>query len=207
MEWSQRMQETTRRMWRAGATAQEIADTVGGLSRSAVLGWVTRLGLQRNRATGEVRGRTRRPATRPKKVAKPVRRVVTRKPRDPEPCGRAMVIDIPGVPARAAPAFVQPPRQRVARELADPAGHQVSRAPAEPSGPAGPRPLALLGPRGCRFFISGEGLGALFCGEISRYGSPYCETHHGTCYQRIDARWRWSAEAIAEAIEDETGAL
>jgi hypothetical protein len=189
MEWSGRMQETARRMWRAGATAQEIADTLGGLSRSSILGWITRQGLQRHRATGEVKGRVRRPGKR-QGVAKPARRRAAPKRPDPVRRGSTLVIDILGIEPPARPAFVQPPRQRVSRKLADPAGHQVSRALAEPRGPAGPRPLGLLGSRDCRFVLSGEGLGALFCGEPKREGSPYCETHHGACYLRVSARLR-----------------
>lgn len=49
-EWTERREGALRAMWLEGATAQEIADRLGGVSRSAVMGKVARMKLVR--ATG-----------------------------------------------------------------------------------------------------------------------------------------------------------
>jgi hypothetical protein len=47
MPWTAERVDTLKTMWGAGNTAQEIADRLGGVSRSAVLGKVYRLGLEK----------------------------------------------------------------------------------------------------------------------------------------------------------------
>lgn len=57
MSWSPERVSTLRRRWGEGATGQEIADELGDVTRSAVLGKVNKLGLRRE---GPIRGgRTR----------------------------------------------------------------------------------------------------------------------------------------------------
>ncbi len=45
MEWSADRIETLKRMWAQGASARDIAERLGGITRNAVIGKAYRLGL------------------------------------------------------------------------------------------------------------------------------------------------------------------
>ena len=46
MSWTDERIETLTKMWEGGATASQIADELGGVSRNAVIGKAHRLGLK-----------------------------------------------------------------------------------------------------------------------------------------------------------------
>ncbi|MBX9881821.1 MAG: GcrA family cell cycle regulator, partial [Sphingomonas sp.] len=46
MSWTEERIETLKTMWEKGLTASQIAETLGGVSRNAVIGKAHRLGLQ-----------------------------------------------------------------------------------------------------------------------------------------------------------------
>src|SRR5207244_648340 len=46
MSWTEARIDQLRQMWQAGHTASQIAETLGGVSRNAVIGKAHRLGLQ-----------------------------------------------------------------------------------------------------------------------------------------------------------------
>jgi GcrA cell cycle regulator len=46
MSWTEERIERLKKMWHDGATASQIADELGGVSRNAVIGKAHRLGLQ-----------------------------------------------------------------------------------------------------------------------------------------------------------------
>ena len=46
MSWTEERIATLTKMWEGGATASQIADELGGVSRNAVIGKAHRLGLQ-----------------------------------------------------------------------------------------------------------------------------------------------------------------
>src|ERR1700710_1492795 len=46
MSWTDERIDTLRKMWEAGATASQIAEELGGVSRNAVIGKAHRLGLK-----------------------------------------------------------------------------------------------------------------------------------------------------------------
>ena len=46
MSWTEERIERLKSMWHEGATASEIADKLGGVSRNAVIGKAHRLGLE-----------------------------------------------------------------------------------------------------------------------------------------------------------------
>ncbi|MBX9795695.1 GcrA family cell cycle regulator, partial [Sphingomonas sp.] len=46
MSWTDERIETLKAMWEKGLTASQIAETLGGVSRNAVIGKAHRLGLQ-----------------------------------------------------------------------------------------------------------------------------------------------------------------
>src|SRR3569833_731565 len=46
MSWTDKRNERLKKMWHDGATASQIADELGGVSRNAVIGKAHRLGLE-----------------------------------------------------------------------------------------------------------------------------------------------------------------
>ena len=46
MSWTEERIERLKKMWHDGATASQIADELGGVSRNAVIGTAHRLGLE-----------------------------------------------------------------------------------------------------------------------------------------------------------------
>ena len=46
MSWTEERIERLKKMWADGATASQIADELGGVSRNAVIGKAHRLGLE-----------------------------------------------------------------------------------------------------------------------------------------------------------------
>jgi hypothetical protein len=47
MKWTYDRENTLKKLWKEGKTASEIAETLGGTTRNAVIGKVNRLGIQR----------------------------------------------------------------------------------------------------------------------------------------------------------------
>ena len=76
MSWTEERIERLKAMWTEGATASEIADELGGVSRNAVIGKAHRLGLEARPSPvkpGEEKEAPKKPATAAKAGAKPSR--------------------------------------------------------------------------------------------------------------------------------------
>jgi GcrA cell cycle regulator len=65
MSWTDERIETLRRLWAEGLSASQIASTLGGVSRNAVIGKIHRLGLSGRVKTTKAR------AARPRQTAEP----------------------------------------------------------------------------------------------------------------------------------------
>src|SRR5579884_2012968 len=107
MSWTEERIERLKRMWHDGATASQIADELGGVSRNAVIGKAHRLGL-------EQRPSPVKPGEE-KEVKKPAAAVAAPKT---APKAEATRVAPPAPPApapQAAPATAQ--AQRPAPEL------------------------------------------------------------------------------------------
>src|SRR4051812_13524175 len=78
MGWTDERVETLKKLWLDGLSASQIAKSLGGVTRNAVIGKVHRLGLS-GRATPSQPARTTFKAPRPARPAQPAapRRVVT----------------------------------------------------------------------------------------------------------------------------------
>ena len=77
MSWTDERIETLTKMWEGGATASQIADELGGVSRNAVIGKVHRLGLSgraKSPSSAAPRQRKARPAQHMMRVSRPVSR-------------------------------------------------------------------------------------------------------------------------------------
>jgi GcrA cell cycle regulator len=194
MSWTEERIERLKTMWANGATASQIADELGGVSRNAVIGKAHRLGLeQRPSPVKPGEEKEAKKATAPAAaVAKPA-----------APKAEA------AKPAPAAPTTAQAPQagapQRSAPEMQyrsigpggfvrqGPGDQQAPIPPAPPRRlvPAKPSPevadktgLLDLNDRICKWPMGHPGEPDFyFCGEPANPGFPYCVQHCGVAYQ------------------------
>ena len=212
MSWTDERIEKLTKMWEGGATASQIADELGGVSRNAVIGKAHRLGLK----------------ARPSPVKpneKPARAPVPKKPRAPGDTPPPRVEAAPEAPAPRAPAPVaddvappfsigtdEPAPAPVTAEAAPVApkprvvsvgpGGFLRQGPGDqqpPIPPAPPRRLVPAKPsaeiagkttlldlndRICRWPMGHPGEPDFhFCGDKVNPGFPYCVDHCGRAYQ------------------------
>ena len=185
--------ERLKKMWHDGATASQIADELGGVSRNAVIGKAHRLGL-------EQRPSPVKPGEE-KEAKKPSASTASASPKS------APKAEAPAAAAAPAEAGTQPParRQLTQQELQyrsigpggfirqGPGEQQAPIPPAPPRRlvPAKPSPevadktsLLELNDRVCKWPIGHPGEPDFyFCGEPANPGFPYCVEHCGVAYQ------------------------
>ena len=199
MSWTEERIERLKKMWHDGATASQIADELGGVSRNAVIGKAHRLGLEQRPSPvkpGEEK-ESKKPAAAPATAAP-----------------RAAPKSEAPAPAQAAPAPVatqprhpqQPSGPRVsAHDLQyrsiGPGGF-IRQGPGEQQAPIPPAPPRRLVPakpspevadktslldlndRICKWPMGHPGEPDFyFCGEPANPGFPYCVQHCGVAYQ------------------------
>jgi GcrA cell cycle regulator len=197
MSWTEERIDRLKAMWTEGATASQIADELGGVSRNAVIGKAHRLGLEARPSpvkAGEEKERA--PATTPTPKPAPVERAA------PKPAAVAAP-----APERAAPATPAPrtpqrvPSENVQYRSIGPGGfirqgpgdQQPPIPPAPPRRlvPAKPSPevadktsLLELNDRICKWPMGHPGEPDFhFCGNAANPGFPYCVQHCGVAYQ------------------------
>ncbi|MGI8705509.1 MAG: GcrA family cell cycle regulator [Sphingomicrobium sp.] len=193
MSWTDERIERLKKMWADGATASEIADKLGGVSRNAVIGKAHRLGLQARPSPvkpGEEKGRSAAaakaaPKARGKAAAKPAPAPEKpaghphpRTPQTPRPSGDGVQYRSvgPGGFIRQGPGDQQAPIPPApARRL----------VPAKPSSEVAEKTSLLdLNDRICKWPIGHPGEPDFhFCGEPANPGYPYCVAHCGVAYQ------------------------
>ena len=193
MSWTEERIEHLKKMWHDGATASQIADELGGVSRNAVIGKAHRLGL-------EQRPSPVKPGEE-KDVKKAAPSAAAPKPaaQRPEPAKPA------AAPAAAAPAapHANPPRSAPEMQYRSigpggfirqgPGDQQPPIPPAPPRRlvPAKPSPevadktsLLDLNDRICKWPIGHPGEPDFhFCGQQANPGFPYCVQHCGVAYR------------------------
>src|SRR5579864_5819906 len=81
MDWSEERIEALTKMWREGLSASQVARQLGGVSRSAVIGKVHRLGIAGRDAPARPHNVGGRPSTRVRASAGGIRRNPTQTPR------------------------------------------------------------------------------------------------------------------------------
>ena len=207
MSWTEERIERLRAMWTKGATASQIADELGGVSRNAVIGKAHRLGLE----------------SRPSPV-KPGEEKEKKAPAKAAPAPKAAPAKAGAAASRPAPAAAttRQPAAEAAHPVVDaPAGQSARRADSQtlqyrsvgpggfvrqgpgdtqaPIPPAPPRRLVPAKPsaevadktslldlndRVCRWPMGHPGEPDFhFCGQPSNPGYPYCVAHCGVAYQ------------------------
>jgi GcrA cell cycle regulator len=212
MSWTDERIEKLTKMWEGGATASQIADELGGVSRNAVIGKAHRLGLKARPSPVKANEKPARPAPAPKKP-KPVEAA----PAAPEPQAEAPAVRAaaPQPAAAPAPRAPEPAAPPVAADDAAPApapkgprvvsvgpGGFLRQGPGDqqqPIPPAPPRRLVPAKPsaeiadktslldlndRVCRWPMGHPGEPDFhFCGDKVNPGFPYCVEHCGRAYQ------------------------
>ncbi|MFC0687608.1 GcrA family cell cycle regulator, partial [Novosphingobium clariflavum] len=98
MSWTDERIDKLTKMWEGGATASQIADELGGVSRNAVIGKAHRLGLKARPSPVKANEKPARPAA-PKKVKPAEERAPAPAPQAAAPVVRAA----PAAPATPAP--------------------------------------------------------------------------------------------------------
>jgi GcrA cell cycle regulator len=198
MAWTEERIERLKTMWHEGATASEIADKLGGVSRNAVIGKAHRLGLEARPSPvkpGEENAAAPAPAKAKKAEAAPAPKAAPPAEKPPEQ------------PApRAAAPQPQPQRSRPAGDNVQyrsvgpggfirqgPGDQQAPIPPAPPRRlvPAKPSPevadktgLLDLNDRICKWPMGHPGEPDFhFCGSPANPGYPYCVAHCGVAYQ------------------------
>jgi GcrA cell cycle regulator len=193
MSWTEERIERLKKMWHDGATASQIADELGGVSRNAVIGKAHRLGLEQ------------RPSPVKPGEEKEVKKAAPAAAA-PKPAAPKAEAPKPAAPAAAAPTQAAPTQSpRSAPEMQyrsigpggfvrqGPGDQQAPIPPAPPRRlvPAKPSPevadktsLLELNDRICKWPIGHPGEPDFhFCGQSANPGFPYCVEHCGVAYQ------------------------
>ncbi len=210
MSWTEERIERLKKMWHDGATASQIADELGGVSRNAVIGKAHRLGLEARPSpvkAGEDKDSPKKAAA---KAAAPK---AARPAKAPPPSAAAHAAEVAPADAPAGDGPDLPAEQPAPRRPAGapettlqyrsvgPGGF-IRQGPGDTQAPIPPAPPRRLVPakpsaevadktglldlndRICRWPIGHPGEPDFhFCGEQANPGFPYCVNHCGVAYQ------------------------
>ncbi len=206
MSWTDERIDRLKKMWSDGATASQIADELGGVSRNAVIGKAHRLGLE-SRPSPVKPGEEKETLKKAAKAAAPQ----APRPAKSESSAAASHADdvAPGdAPPGAGPDL--PPEPQRPQRTPDPAlqyrsvgpGGFIRQGPGDTQAPIPPAPPRRLVPakpsaevadktslldlndRICRWPIGHPGEPDFhFCGQQANPGFPYCVQHCGVAYQ------------------------
>jgi len=192
MSWTEERIERLKKMWHDGATASQIADELGGVSRNAVIGKAHRLGLEQ-RPSPVKQGEEKEVKKAAPAAAAP--KPATHKVEAPKAHAAA-----PAAP-HAAPASPQRSSTEMQYRSIGPGGF-IRQGPGEQQAPIPPAPPRRLVPakpspevadktslldlndRICKWPMGHPGEPDFyFCGEPANPGFPYCVQHCGVAYQ------------------------
>ena len=204
MSWTDERIERLKAMWTKGATASQIAEELGGVSRNAVIGKAHRLGLESRpspvkpgeekvkKAPGKAGAAPAPKAARP--AASPKTAPATPAPRD-------QAADAPRPDFSGAPPSAKVAEPGIQYRSVGPGGF-IRQGPGDTQAPIPPAPPRRLVPakpsaevadktslldlndRVCRWPMGHPGEPDFhFCGQASNPGYPYCVEHCGVAYQ------------------------
>lgn len=202
MSWTEERIERLKAMWTKGATASQIAEELGGVSRNAVIGKAHRLGLESRPSpvkAGEEKEKKAKAAPAPK-APKPVAARPAPSPIESKHSASEST-------SSAAAATPAPPRgpatdaQAMQYRSVGPGGF-IRQGPGDTQAPIPPAPPRRLVPakpsadvadktslldlndRVCRWPMGHPGEPDFhFCGDPANPGYPYCVAHCGVAYQ------------------------
>lgn len=208
MSWTDERIDTLKSMWEKGLTASQIAESLGGVSRNAVIGKAHRLGLQARPSPVKANDPETKAAPVAAKPVAPKPEVVAtpKAPPAPRPAPvaaapveEAVEID-PVVEVDADVPVVEKAPAVIMRSVGP--GGFLRQAPGEQQAPITPAPPRRLVParpsadmagkttlldlndRICKWPLGHPGEPDFhFCGEKVNPGFPYCIAHCGHAYQ------------------------
>ena len=206
MSWTDERIEKLTKMWEGGATASQIAEELGGVSRNAVIGKAHRLGLKARPSPVKPNEKADAPApaAKPPKPAPDVPRAESVPPRPaPAPTPPRPVAAAPAAPAAPlAAAGTAPTPAPTTRIVSVGPGGFLRQGPGDQQAPIPPAPPRRLVPakpspeiadktslldlndRICRWPMGHPGEPDFhFCGDKVNPGFPYCVEHCGRAYQ------------------------
>jgi GcrA cell cycle regulator len=196
MSWTEERIERLKKMWHDGATASQIADELGGVSRNAVIGKAHRLGLEQRPSPVKPGEELKKPAAAAPHAAPAAKAGAA--PKAEAPAAR------PGAERSAAPHAPSgrnlTPQELQYRSIGP--GGFIRQGPGEQQAPIPPAPPRRLVPakpspevadktslldlndRICKWPMGHPGEPDFyFCGEPANPGFPYCVQHCGVAYQ------------------------
>jgi GcrA cell cycle regulator len=193
MSWTEERIERLKAMWAKGATASEIAEELGGVSRNAVIGKAHRLGL-------EARPSPVKPGE--EKEKKPAAAAPAAKAAPPKPAPEPAAPAPERAPAAAQPARTAPGGSDSMQYRSVGPGGFIRQGPGDTQAPIPPAPPRRLVPakpspevadktglldlndRICKWPMGHPGEPDFhFCGQPANPGFPYCVAHCGVAYQ------------------------
>jgi GcrA cell cycle regulator len=194
MSWTDERIERLKKMWADGATASQIADELGGVSRNAVIGKAHRLGLDARPSPvkpGEEKEKKAKAPPAPKAAAP---QPAPKPAAAPQPAARNAAAPAPSAPRTGSGDNIQYRSIGPGGFIRQGPGEQQAPIPPAPPRrlvPAKPSPevadktgLLDLNDRICKWPIGHPGEPDFhFCGKPSNPGYPYCVDHCGVAYQ------------------------
>lgn len=211
MSWTDERIATLKKMWEGGATASQIAEELGGVSRNAVIGKAHRLGLK-SRPSPVKANDKKKPAKKP--AAKPVPAAKKTAPSAPKPAPKPAAPENESAPeAPVAKADATPVKDGNSQPMPNPTsdlpkivsvgpGGFLRQGPGDQQAPIPPAPPRRLVPakpspeiadktslldlsdKVCRWPMGHPGEPDFhFCGNPVNPGFPYCVEHCGRAYQ------------------------
>ena len=197
MSWTEERIERLKAMWAEGATASQIADELGGVSRNAVIGKAHRLGLEARPSPVKPGDEKEKPAPA---AATPAPRPAPAERPAPRPTAAAATEQ--PAPAQPAPRTSQRSSSEAVQYRSIGPGGFIRQGPGEQQAPIPPAPPRRLVPakpspevadktslldlndRICKWPMGHPGEPDFhFCGAASNPGFPYCVEHCGVAYQ------------------------
>ncbi len=202
MAWTDERIDQLKTMWEKGMTASQIAETLGGVSRNAVIGKAHRLSLESRPSPVKANDPEEKvavpaPAPSPVTPTPPAPKLAPRAaaplhdnvPRQPAPPPSPFPPAIPSGPTGAQLRSIGPGGflRQGPGDQAPPATPAPPRrlVPARPSAEiAGKTSLLDLNDRICKWPLGHPGEPDFhFCGDTVNPGFPYCVAHCGQAYQ------------------------
>jgi len=199
MSWTDERIERLKKMWSDGATASQIADDLGGVSRNAVIGKAHRLGLDARPSPVKAGEEKEKKAAAASPAADKPAKADAPRAAEGEPAAAPQVHK----PAPGGPQShrSQKPPPGVEYRSIGPGGF-VRQGPGDTQAPIPPAPprrlvpakpspevadktsLLELNDRICKWPMGHPGEPDFhFCGQPSNPGYPYCVQHCGVAYQ------------------------
>src|SRR5688500_5724800 len=203
MSWTDERIDRLKALWTKGATASQIAEELGGVSRNAVIGKAHRLGLESRPSPvkpGEEKDK-KAPAPKPAAAAPKATKPAPPKAAPTAAAPREPAADEPRTSEPAAVAQPRQQRQEMQYRSVGPGGF-IRQGPGDTQAPIPPAPPRRLVPakpsaevadktslldlndRVCRWPMGHPGEPDFhFCGQQANPGYPYCVQHCGVAYQ------------------------